>query len=236
MRMLAFAGRNTKEILRDPLNFAFGLGFPLAVLFLLNAIGVFDIGTVSSGTAVFGTAFMPLFAGMLLAKDRESAFLQRLYAAPMTSADFILGYALPMLPIAVLQNLICYAAAVVCGLGFDLNTVLAIILNIPADLLFIFIGLLCGSVFNSKQVGGICGALITNLTIWLSGAFMPLEMIGGAYEKAAHLLPFYHAVALQREVLSGNFADAPAHTVWVLAYTVPVLALALAAFRIDEKQ
>jgi ABC-2 type transport system permease protein len=31
MKTLAFASRNAKEILRDPLNLAFGIGFPLAV-------------------------------------------------------------------------------------------------------------------------------------------------------------------------------------------------------------
>ena len=33
--MMTFASRNTKEMLRDPLTLAFGLGFPLIVLFLI---------------------------------------------------------------------------------------------------------------------------------------------------------------------------------------------------------
>ena len=36
--MTAFSGRNTKEMLRDPLNLAFGLGFPVVLLLLLTAI------------------------------------------------------------------------------------------------------------------------------------------------------------------------------------------------------
>ena len=38
MRMLTFASRNTKEILRDPLNLAFGLGFPLVLILLLSVL------------------------------------------------------------------------------------------------------------------------------------------------------------------------------------------------------
>ncbi|MEE1356464.1 MAG: ABC transporter permease, partial [Clostridia bacterium] len=38
MRMLTFANRNTKEILRDPLNLGFGIGFPIVLLLLLSAI------------------------------------------------------------------------------------------------------------------------------------------------------------------------------------------------------
>ena len=38
MRMVTFANRNAKEILRDPLTLFFGLGFPLVLLLLLSAI------------------------------------------------------------------------------------------------------------------------------------------------------------------------------------------------------
>ena len=38
MRMMTFAKRCTKEILRDPINLGFGLGFPLVLLLLLSAI------------------------------------------------------------------------------------------------------------------------------------------------------------------------------------------------------
>ena len=38
MRALTFAKRTAKEILRDPLTLAFGLGFPVVLLLLLSAI------------------------------------------------------------------------------------------------------------------------------------------------------------------------------------------------------
>lgn len=38
MRMMTFAKRCSKEILRDPINLGFGLGFPLVLLVLLSAI------------------------------------------------------------------------------------------------------------------------------------------------------------------------------------------------------
>ena len=102
MRVLTFAKRCTKEILRDPINLAFGLGFPLMLLLLLSSLQknipaeLFDIDTLTPGITVFGLSFMTLFSATLIAKDRESAFLQRLYATPLTSFDFILGYMLPL--------------------------------------------------------------------------------------------------------------------------------------------
>ena len=38
MRMMTFAKRCAKEILRDPINLGFGLGFPLVLLLLLTTM------------------------------------------------------------------------------------------------------------------------------------------------------------------------------------------------------
>ena len=38
MKMLSFSKRTGKEILLDPLNLGFGLGFPIVLLLLLSAI------------------------------------------------------------------------------------------------------------------------------------------------------------------------------------------------------
>ena len=207
MKMLAFARRTAREILRDPLNILFGLGFPVVLLLLFSAIqanvpfGLFRIESITPGIAVFGLSFVTLFSATLIAKDRESALLQRLYTTPLTAVDFILGYALPMLPIALAQLAVCYLTAILLGLPVTGGIVWAIFALLPATLFFIALGLLCGSVLNVKQVGGVCGALLTNAAALLSGAWFDLALVGGAFEKAANLLPFAHAVQLGRIAL-----------------------------------
>lgn len=224
MRMLTFANRNRKEILRDPLNLAFGLGFPLVLIVLLSVIQanipvpLFEIQHLTPGVTIFGLSFMTLFSAMIVAKDRSSALLQRLYTTPMTALDFILGYTLPMIPIALAQSVICYIAAIFLGLEISANILLAILGTIPAALLFIALGLLCGSVFNDKQVGGICGALLTNLSAWLSGIWFDLSLVGGVFEKIANFFPFVHAVEMTRALLAGNYTDIFQHIWWVLGY------------------
>jgi ABC-2 type transport system permease protein len=222
--MLTFANRNRKEILRDPLNLAFGLGFPLVLIVLLSVIQanipvpLFEIQHLTPGVTIFGLSFMTLFSAMIVAKDRSSALLQRLYTTPMTALDFILGYTLPMIPIALAQSVICYIAAIFLGLEISANILLAILGTIPAALLFIALGLLCGSVFNDKQVGGICGALLTNLSAWLSGIWFDLSLVGGVFEKIANFFPFVHAVEMTRALLAGNYTDIFQHIWWVLGY------------------
>lgn len=236
MRMFTFAGRNTKEILRDPLNLAFGLGFPLVLIFLLSAIQanvpveLFEIRHLTPGITVFGLSFMSLFSATIIAKDRSSSLLQRLYTTPLTSLDFILGYTLPIIPIAVMQSVICYVVALILGLEFTVNILLALALIVPVSLLYIAMGLLCGSILTDKQVGGVCGALLTNLSAWLSGIWFDLDLVGGAFKKVADFLPFVHAVEMERAALAGDYAGIFPHLWWVLGYAVALLAAAVLLF------
>lgn len=236
MKLLSFSGRTAKEILRDPLNLAFGLGFPLVLLFLLSAIqanipvSMFEIDHLTPGVMVFGLSFMTLFSSLLVARDRESALLQRLYTAPLTAADFILGYLLPLLPIALGQSVICSLAALPLGLTPSANILWAVLMNLPAALFYIALGLLCGSVLNVKAVGGVCGALLTNLSAWLSGVWFEVELVGGWFEKIANALPFIHAVELERAAMRGDFAQGLPHLWWVLGYAAAVLTAAVALF------
>ena len=236
MKMLAFARRNTKEILRDPLNMAFGLGFPLVLLLLLSAIQanipveMFEIQTLTPGITVFGLSFMSLFSATLIAKDRSSSFLRRLYTTPMTAADFILGYTLPILPIAVAQSVICYIVAVVLGLDVTVGILYAVLGVLPVSLFYIALGLLCGSVLTDKQVGGICGALLTNGSAWLSGVWFDLALVGGTFKKIAYALPFVHAVDMERALLAGDFGGIFPHLWWVLGYAIVLLVLAVLLF------
>ncbi len=236
MRMLAFANRNTKELLRDPLTLFFGLGFPLVLILLLSAIQanipvkLFEIQHLAPGITVFGLAFMTLFSATIIAKDRNSLLLERLYTTPMTPIDFILGYTLPIIPISVAQCSICYIAAILLGLKIGVNILYAIVSIIPISLLYIALGLLCGSILNDKQVGGICGALLTNLSAWLSGVWFDLNLVGGAFKKTAYALPFVHAVDMERAILAGDFAGIFPHIWWVLGYTVILLIFAVLLF------
>ncbi len=236
MRMLKFSGRVIKEILRDPITLFFGLGFPLVILILLSAIRanapaeLFAIDSLAPGIAVFGLSFMTLFSAQLLSKDREAAFLQRLYTTPLTALDFILGYILPMLPIILAQSIICYVAALALGLTFSIRILYCVLFILPISLFFVSVGLLCGSVMGTKAVGGICGALLTNACAFLSGAWFDLELVGGAFQRIAELLPFAHAVELERALMVGNFDAIFPHLWWVLGYALGTTVLAVVCF------
>ena len=236
MKMLTFANRNTKEILRDPLTIIFGLGFPIVLILLLSAIQanipvkLFEIQRLTPGITVFGLAFMTLFSATIIAKDRGSSLLQRLYTTPLSPFDFILGYTLPIIPISVAQCIICYIVAIILGLSVTANILYAVAFIVPTAILYIALGLLCGSVLNDKQVGGICGALLTNLSAWLSGVWFDLDLVGGTFKKIAYALPFVHAVEMEHALLVGDFSGIFPHLWWVLGYAAVLLMLAVLLF------
>ncbi len=223
MRIALFAGRNIKEILRDPINLFFGLGFPLILMVLLSVINasippeagntMFAIENLAPGLAMFGTAFMALFVGMVLAKDRTSSFLTRLFTSPMTAADFLLGYTAPMLLMALAQAVITLTAACLLKLPFTISILPAVLTTALVSLLFIGIGLLCGSLMNDKAVGGICG------------------VIGGGFKTVSQILPFYHGVAAIKQTLSGDYGALPPHLAVVSAYTTAIYLIAVFVFR-----
>lgn len=206
MKYFAFASRNRKEVLRDPLTLLFGMGLPVIMIFLFSLmqknmpVALFQIENITPGVIVFSFSFITLFSGMLVGKDRSSSFLLRIFASPMSASDYIIGYALSLLPIAALQIVVCLITAFFLGLSIHLHVLVAIILLLMMALLYIGFGLLLGTYFTDKQVGGMF-AIFVNLSAWLSGTWFALDIIGGAFQSIAYVLPFAHAVDAARYIV-----------------------------------
>lgn len=131
---------------------------------------------------------------------------------------------------AILQIAVCFAVAIFLGLTININVLLTIIVLIPAAILFIAIGLLCGSLFTDKQVSGVCGALLTNLSAWLSGTWFDLDLVGGLFKKIAELFPFVYAVNAGRAAISGEYNQILSHLWWVIGYAVIIMFIAIIVF------
>jgi len=236
MKALGFAARNAKEMLRDKLTLIFGIGFPVVLMLLLSFIqsnipvDLFVIDHLTPGIIVFGFSFIALFSGLVIAKDRSGSFMLRLLTSPMKASDFILGYTLPLIPMFLAQSILCFAVAFILGLDISINVLVCIVALIPAGIIFISLGLICGCIFNDKQVGGICGALLTNISAWLSGTWFDLKLVGGVFEDIAMVLPFARAVEAGRAALAGNYAQIMPHLVWVIGWAVILYIFAVIVF------
>src|SRR5690625_1581085 len=238
MAVTAFATRNRKEILRDPLSIVFGIGFPLVILILLSFLqkslpGMSDIFAIENfvpGIAVFGLPFISLFWDMLISGDRRSSYLMRLFTFALSGIDYIIGYSYPLLPMAILQSAICFLTGVILGMPVSVNILFSIVALIPVAVLFISIGLMMGSVLSQKQMNG-AGAILTNSVLFLGSIMILLNTIGGTFQTICNLLPFVHAVDLVQSVLSDNYSEVFQHLWWVLGYTAVIFILAVIFFK-----
>lgn len=236
MRTRVFAWRCMREVFRDPLTLFFGAAFPLIILLLLSAIqanipvSMFEIDVLAPGICVFGQSFLALFTALMISKDRSTALIKRLTASPMGSFEFLLGYILPMIPLALLQGLICLIAGGILGMDFQ-HVPLTLIALMPSAILYIALGLLCGILLNDRQVGGICGALLTNLSAWLSGIWFDIRLVGSVFEKTANVLPFIHSVRAAQAAAAGDITSLLSQLAIPSVYAVILLILGVIMFR-----
>lgn len=245
-RVLAFSERNLKELLRDPLSYIFCLGFPLIMLVIMSVVNqsippeagmtIFRIENLAGGIAVFGLSFIMLFTCLSVSKDRSGAFLTRLYASPMRSVDFIAGYTLPVLVLALIQAVITFAASIVTAAVIGSATIpiggaaLAVLALIPGAVFFIAAGLLFGTLFNEKAAPGLC-SIIISLASMLGCVWFDAEGLGGVMFDICKALPFYHCVKAARMATALEFDGIGVHLLITAAYAAAFAVLASVVFR-----
>lgn len=260
-RSFVFTKRNLKELLRDPLSYKFCLGFPLIMLGIMTAVDsiipaeagmtLFKIDNLTPGIAVFGLSFIMLFATLTVSKDRNSAFLTRLFTSPMTAFDFIIGYTVPFLIIAAGQTFITYISGNVIGIingngtfterSFDpINALLSCISLIPCLIFFIGLGIFFGALLSDKSAPP-CSSITISLCGILGGIWMDVANIpdGNFFGTVCRVLPFSHYVDVSRKLLCGNTEDILIPIIIGLAWAAASFILAITVFnakmRSDKK-
>ena len=223
MKIFSLAGRNIKEVYRDPVSMLLGLAMPVAFLILFSSIykkaqlEMFSPQMLTPGIVVFCFAFLIMFAAILMAKDKESALLTRLFTTPLKPSDFILAYILPFLPIAFFQTVICLIVGAILGATFQ-NLVLTCVIFFFTAMICISFGMILGTLFTVNQVPGAGSLLITAIGLFC-GAWAPLKMMGGVFETIGYALPFAHAVDAAKALLAGSsFADITGNFYIILIY------------------
>ena len=238
-RIFALIKRNVKEILRDPLSLAFMLAMPLGMELLFYFIfhgqsQQFEMKYLAPGIVAFAQAFLSLFSGLLIALDRSSAFLTRLYVSRAKSSEFILGYAFALFPIALVQSVIFFlVGGIIDPSIFSVTMIVAVFLSLIPATFFIGTGILLGSLCNEKSIGGVASIVIAGQSM-LSCMWFPPESLGKGVLTVMRVLPFKNAAELLQKGFLG-YSDF-FHEFWqplliLLAYTVAVFALAILVFK-----
>lgn len=234
MRMLNFANRNFKELIRDPLSLIFEIALPIFLLFIFQQFKIpneiFKINNFTPGIILFGFSFITLFTSTLISKDRNTSLLIRLGTSPMKSLDYILGYILSIIPIIILQDILFFIVAIILGLSFSMSIIYTILVSIIVSILFVGFGILIGSLVSEKATGGI-GSIIVQLVCFTSGMYFSKELVGKTFSKICELLPFESSLNIIKGVLNNDLSlITTSNIITFVLYTIGILVLSIIVF------
>lgn len=238
-RIFILTRRNFKEILRDPLSLIFTLGMPLVleILFYLifhNLTSQFEMKYLAPGIVVFAQSFISLFVGLLIAIDRSTSFLTRLYVSNAKPYEFIFSYALSIVPIIFVQSILFFIVGGIIDTSiFSFRMILAVLVSVITSLFFIAIGILLGTICSEKSIGGVSSIVIAGQSV-LSGMWFPTEGLNEGMITFMKVLPFKNATILVQNTMNGindTFKDFILHLIIVLSYTIISFIIAIILFR-----
>lgn len=238
-RILILAKRNIIETIREPLSLVFTIGLPLflEVLFYLifhELTEQFQMKYLAPGIVVFSQSFIALFVGLLIAVDRSTSFLTRLYVSKAKSYEFILGYIVSILPIVAGQSILFFLVGGIIEHDlFSLGMLYAFLISIVTSIFFITMGLLLGIICNEKSIGGVSSIVIAGQSL-LSGMWFPLDGLSEGMLTFMNILPFRNATMLVQNALNGindPFKDFILPLIIVLAYTVVAFIISIILFK-----
>ena len=235
MRFLELAKRNLKETCLDPLSLGLTIALPIGLFFILQTLGriddLFKPTMLAPGIVLFGFVMIVFSSGFLLARDRESSLLARMLTTPLRASDFIAAYALPFIPVGIIQVAAIYGIGSFLGLQIAGSASLVFLILFIMCCGYIGVGLILGSLVSTKQLG--FAYMIVLFPTIFSGAWMPVDLMGEGFNRVVHWLPFAHALDATRAVMIDGvgFADIATNFLWVLGYSVAFLALGVLAFK-----
>ena len=235
MRMLNFAKRNFKELIRDPLSLVFEIVLPIFLLFIFQQFNIpaenFKLENFTPSIILFGFSFITLFTATLFAKDRTSSFLIRLGTSPMKSSDYILGYILSLLIVVLIQNILFFLTAIIMGLKFSISIIPTILVSMVISIFFISLGILIGSLVSEKGTGGL-GSIIVQLVCFTSGMYFPKDSIGSIFAIICKMLPFEACLNIIQGTLHNNFTNLTlTHIIVFIIYFIVIILLSIILFK-----
>lgn len=234
MRIITFAKRNLKEIIRDPLSIIFAIILPLFLLYIFEQFKipneVYNIENFTPGIIIFSLSFITMFTSSLVAKDRSTSLTTRLEVSPMKSIDYILGYSISVLPIVLIQNILFFVTAMLLGLNFSINIIYTILVSIPISLLFISLGILIGTITTEKSSSGV-SSIVVQLVAFTSGMYFSTDMVGNTFSTICKILPFQSTLNITKSVLNNSYNNILTSTLIVVIYTIITILLEIFLFK-----
>jgi ABC-2 type transport system permease protein len=207
---------NFKLYMREPISVFFTLAFAPMLVFIFGSIYGNEPSAYFNGHGSMDVtipAYIALIIGSVgimsisinICSQRESGTLRRFQASPLHPLAYILA--------DVLSNLIVTMLGLICLLlvGFlvyhvrMMGSIIDVALAILLGCLSMFsLGYLIASLMPTARSGQIMGMAIFYPMMFLSGAGMPIEIMGSTMQKVARFLPLSYVVTLIKGMWFGE--------------------------------
>jgi ABC-2 type transport system permease protein len=192
-----------------------------------------QIDFIGPGIIIFGLLIIIPTSARIMLRDKESRFLNRLLTTPTRPWEFISGYSLSMIIIAIAQIVIFILLARWFGMDIVGNIGLAFFIFLLTAICSIGVGMVVASLSKSENQGESLSwlfsmplAIISG--VWFSKEFMPLYM-----QTIADIFPFSHAVEAARAVITrgSGFESVASDVYFLIGWAIVIFAIGIILFR-----
>lgn len=246
-RSLALAGHELR-LMRHEIGSLSGLVLlPLVMVAFLNPVFAATLaaqGESAGGAAIAVPGMAVLFSlflighiGYLFFREHHFGTWERLRASPLSPAEVIIGKSLPVVGLAVVQQLLLF----VLGLWlFDLHiagSVLALVaVALGLSVCLVAIGVAAAAYLRSAQRLNAVSGVLAMVLGGLGGSLTPVESLPAWAQQIAPLSPGYWAVRGYRDVIldAGSLSDVVPAVGVLLLFAGIAGALAAVRFRFEE--
>ena len=157
---------------------------------------------IAPGIIIFGLLIMIPTSGRIMLRDKESRFLNRMLTTPARPWEFITGYSLSMLVIAIIQIIFFVLLGWLFGMDIVGNLGLALAVFLLTAICSIGVGMVVASLSKSENQGESLSWLFSMPLAVISGVWFSLEFMPSYIQTLAKLFPFAHAVDAARAVIT----------------------------------
>ncbi len=188
---------------------------------------------VAPGIIIFGLLIMVPTAARIMVKDKEKGYMARMLTTPTRPWEFITGYSLALLVIAIVQIIIFIILGVAFGMSIVGNIFLAFLIFFLTALCSIGIGMVVAALSKTEnQAEPLCWLIAMPLAV-LSGVWFSQEMMPEYIQFIGNLFPFAHSVSAARLVIirGADFSAVLDSIIFLAGWAAAVFTLGIVLFR-----
>ena len=160
-----------------------------------------EMDFITTGIIVFGLLIMIPTAGRIMLRDKETRFLQRMLTTPARPWEYIAGYSLSMVLLAIVQIFFFILLGWLFGMDIVGSLFLGFVVYLLTAIGSIGIGMVVASLSKSENQGEALSWLFSMPLAMVSGVWFSIEAMPSYIRTFANLFPYAHAVTASRAVL-----------------------------------